>query len=522
MKNAIIYIRVSDPSQIENASFDVQTATCERYAKEQGWKIVKIFKEEGESAKFADRTKLKELIEYCRVNKGKIDVCLVYKLDRFARNQIDHYAIKARLMDYGVSVKSATEPVDDSIMGKAMEGMLAILAELDNNVKSQRVKDAMRNWIMKGRWVWGAKPGYVNRKDETDHAVIALDPDKAPAITELFTRFSTGHYTYKQLAYWLNNEKHLRGKQGKKFHAQGVQKILKDKFYIGIIEMYDEQIKGVHAPLTDEYTFYKCQEIILARSNHTNKKRVTESEDFPMRRFLLCPSCKQKLTAAWCKGNTKRYAKYYCVTKGCVKKSKTYSRDEVHDKFYNLLLKIQPKEDSAKLFREMFIRVYKKRIMELEGDTIRAKAEVDSLEAEKVNIQQMIKKQVYTYEEGLKELEEVRDKLTVARLGLNESKTDIEEINLCLAYAENFIQTIAKVWFDAPSLLKIKLQTMVFPNGLAYGFEDISNHNLSLPFKLNSEFEENQSLNVSPDRFELSTKSLKGSCSTAELQAHIG
>ena len=68
MTNAVIYIRVSDPSQIDNISFQVQREACEKYAKDNGWKIVKEFKEEGESAKFADRTKLKELIEYCRVN----------------------------------------------------------------------------------------------------------------------------------------------------------------------------------------------------------------------------------------------------------------------------------------------------------------------------------------------------------------------------------------------------------------------------------------------------------------------
>lgn len=119
MTNAIIYIRVSDPSQIDNISFQVQREACEKFAAEQGWKIIKEFKEEGESAKLADRTKLKELIEYCRLNKGKVQVCLVYKIDRFARNQVDHYAIKARLLEYGVSLRSATEPVDDTPIGRS-------------------------------------------------------------------------------------------------------------------------------------------------------------------------------------------------------------------------------------------------------------------------------------------------------------------------------------------------------------------------------------------------------------------
>lgn len=498
MTNVITYIRVSDPSQIENISFDVQRNSCKKYADDNKWKIVKEFKEEGESAKVADRTKLKELIEYCRVNKGKIQVCLVYKLDRFARNQMDHYAIKARLLEYGVHVRSATEPVDDTPIGKVIEGLFAAVAQLDNDLKSERVKEAMKNWILKGRWVWGAKFGYLNEKDSTDHAIINLDPIKGPVATELFQRYSTGHYTFKNLSDWLNNDKQLRGKKGKKFRPQFVQKLLKDKFYLGLIEMYGQEIKGFHQPLIDQGTFYKCQEVMIKRSNHSNKKRTTESVDFPMRRFLLCPDCNRKLTAAWCKGRSKKYPKYYCVTKDCRLKGKTYDREDVHNSFHRLLKEIKPSNDFSELFQEMFIKVYRKRILELEGDTIRLKAEVEALEAEKSRIIQMAMKQIIDDEDAKKEISEIKDRLALAKLGLHETKSDEEEINVCLAYAQNFIQTIDQIWFDAPSLLKIKLQSMIFPKGLSYPFGGISNRNLALPFELNRQFAELKSSNVTP------------------------
>ena len=250
--NTVIYLRVSDPKQISNISFKVQLETCEKIAKENGWKVVKVFKEEGESAKFADRTELKELIEYCRTHKGQVQVCLVYKVDRFARNQVDHYAIKARLLEYGVSLRSATEPIDDSAIGKVVEGLFAAVAQLDNDIKSQRVTEAMKNWVLNGRWVWGAKFGYLNKKDATDHAINPPDPDKAKYAIEIFKKFSTGLYTYKAIADDLN--KHgIVGRRGGKIHAQTIRKIIDDKFYIGIIEMYGKEIKGsFHKPLIDE------------------------------------------------------------------------------------------------------------------------------------------------------------------------------------------------------------------------------------------------------------------------------
>ncbi len=495
--NVILYIRVSDPSQIGNISFDAQIASCKKYAQENGWKIVKIFKEEGESAKTTKRTQLKELIEYCRINKGKVNVCLVYKIDRLARNQMDHFAIKARLLEYDISLRSATEPIDDTGMGKVIEGLFAAVAQLDNDIKSTRVTEAMQGWVLKGRWVWGAKFGYINKKDETDHAIMALDPIKGPIVTELFKKFSTGHYTYKNLADELNR-RGIKSKKGMKIHPQLIHKILRDKFYMGVISKYGVETKGIHTPLTDEHTFYKCHEVILRKSNIGKMKRNTENEDFPMRRFIQCKECGVPMTAAWCKGRTKKYPKYYCVRKGCELRGKTYKRNDLHEDFYNLLGHVKPNEDTIELFKEMFIRVYRNRIQELEGDTIRLKSEIQRLQAEKARIIQMSKKQILTDEESNEELSQIRDQIAIAELGLHETKTDEGEIKVCLAYAQNFIQTVNLIWFDAPPLFKIKLQTMIFPRGVKYQFEKVSNHDLALPFKLNREFEDSLSRNVTP------------------------
>ena len=481
----VTYLRVSDPSQIDNISFKVQKESCEKYAKDHGMKIVKEFKEEGESAKAADRTMLKELLEYCRINKGRVKVCLVYKIDRFARNQIDHFAIKARLLSYGVSLRSATELIDDSIMGKAMEGMFAVMAELDNGVKSERVKEAMKSWVLSGRWVWGAKFGYINKKDSTDHATNPPDPIKAPYATELFKKFSTGIYSYKDLANELD-KKGIKSKRGNKIHPQEIYKILTDKFYIGIIDLYGVETRGkYHKPLTDPKTFYKCQEVINKRSNNATKNRATESIDFPLRGCLLCPSCCRKLTATWCKGRKERYPKYYCVTKGCSLKTKTYRREDVHNNFFNFLQIVQPKKEHAELFRVMFMSRYQERIMELEGDSIRFRAALNELDAERKILIAMMKKGQLTDEEYEKDISEVRDKIAITTLQSNEVNTDKNEIEVCLQYTQNFIQTIALTWYDAPDDLKIKLQTMVFPKGISYDFKAISNRDLSLPFALN-------------------------------------
>src|ERR1700733_1299900 len=113
----IIYCRVSSKEQIEGTSLESQQAACLEYAKSKNIEILKVFVEQGESAKFADRTQLLELIDFCRKNKNSIGALIVWKIDRFARNVADHFNMKATLGKYGVRIVSVTEPIDTNPEG---------------------------------------------------------------------------------------------------------------------------------------------------------------------------------------------------------------------------------------------------------------------------------------------------------------------------------------------------------------------------------------------------------------------
>src|SRR5216683_534649 len=110
--NGVIYCRVSSEEQVKGTSLESQEVSCREYARSHNIKVLKIFIERGESAKFADRTALLELIDFCRQNKSTVEVLLVWKVDRFARNVTDHFSVKATLAKYGVQIVSVTEPID--------------------------------------------------------------------------------------------------------------------------------------------------------------------------------------------------------------------------------------------------------------------------------------------------------------------------------------------------------------------------------------------------------------------------
>jgi DNA invertase Pin-like site-specific DNA recombinase len=125
MVGAVIYVRVSTKEQTENLSLPTQLRACEEYCRRQGYEVLERFHEEGESAKSTDRSQLQNLLTYCRLNKGRVHFVVVFNLTRFARDKYDHFALRSHLQSLGISLRSATEPIDDTSTGKLMEGVLA-------------------------------------------------------------------------------------------------------------------------------------------------------------------------------------------------------------------------------------------------------------------------------------------------------------------------------------------------------------------------------------------------------------
>jgi site-specific DNA recombinase len=107
---ARLYIRVSTDEQVEGYSLEVQEERCRSFALSQGWAVEGLTPDEGYSGYYTNRPGLNTLL---RDAKEKLyDVIVVYKLDRFSRKLKDLLNITEQLEEYGVGLKSVTEPFD--------------------------------------------------------------------------------------------------------------------------------------------------------------------------------------------------------------------------------------------------------------------------------------------------------------------------------------------------------------------------------------------------------------------------
>lgn len=454
MKKATIYCRVSTTDQAEHGySLKTQEEICLEFAKRNKYEVTKVFVEKGESAKTLNRTALKEMLEYLRINKNKIDALIIHKMDRLARNSLDCLSIRFKLDKYGIELKSVTEPFDDSAMGTFTADLFSIIAQLDNNVRAERVKIGMRQAVKEGRWLWNAPFGYtfeyINQKSY-------LKPNKdAEIVKKIFSDFISGKKQYE-----IVNDLSLLKINITKQHLNN---ILRNYLYIGKLKtnFFDELITGVHEPIIDEITFYKAQEII-------NPKKITYNvkynDLFPLKKFLKCPNCNRNLTASFSKGRHKSYPYYHCTTKGCT--YKPIRQDYAEYLFLEYLKFFEMQKDFINdLFEKAKEFLFGKQ-QDNKNLVAYIKKEITILEDKKSKIEDFVLYGTFTKETYLKKSSEFDAEIISKKIQLNDFENQLINVDELMNFGKQFFLNLSYFWINLDTPRKRCLQDMLFPEGI--------------------------------------------------------
>src|SRR3989338_511004 len=135
-----IYVRVSTEEQAkEGISIDAQIDRFKSFCKARGWKVFRIYTDAGFSAGTMDRPALKNLVD--DINNKKINILLVYKIDRFSRKLKDLISILEDLKSKGVNFTSVTEQIDTTTaMVEAFFQIIGVFAQLERGMVKERVE----------------------------------------------------------------------------------------------------------------------------------------------------------------------------------------------------------------------------------------------------------------------------------------------------------------------------------------------------------------------------------------------
>jgi site-specific DNA recombinase len=263
-----IYTRKSTEHNLDLAfnSLDAQREACEAYVKSQaheGWQLIPgRFDDGGLSGGSLERPALQKLLDEVRARK--IDVIVVYKVDRLTRSLADFAKLVELFDEHEVSFVSVTQSFNTtSSMGRLTLNVLLSFAQFEREVIGERVRDKISASKRKGIWVGGPIAlGYrsVDKK-------IQVVPEDADFVRKIFEDYlflgSVG-----ELAFRLN-ESGLRPKPRQlsdgrilsplRFYPSPLAYMLKNRFYIGEIEYQGEIHKGEHEAIIDRGLFEAVQ-----------------------------------------------------------------------------------------------------------------------------------------------------------------------------------------------------------------------------------------------------------------------
>ncbi len=335
MQNAVAYIRVSSQRQVEEGgSLETQTKQVESFAAKNDLNLVRIFREAGESAKTDQRPQLQEMLRFIRSKEHGVNVVIVPKIDRLARNVADYLNLKLQITRLEIRIESLGERIEDTPTGRFSEALMASLAQLDNEIRSERSKGGMDDAVAEGRWVWKAPVGYRNVRPN-GKGTIEPHPEHAPLIQRAFHQLATGHQSAKAVRAFLDQD-------GIRLSRNGFYKLIQNEIYIGRIHAFGKiaLAQPPFVPLVDEETFHRARKNL--KPTNVPQQYQMESSDFPLRGSMKC-ACGRLFTASWSRGEYgKRYPYYRCMS--CQRKS--FKREAVDTEFERFLAIFKGRADA--------------------------------------------------------------------------------------------------------------------------------------------------------------------------------
>jgi len=478
--NAVIYCRVSSKDQVEGTSLESQELACRDYAKRNNLTVSKVFIEEGESAKFADRTQLLELLTYCKDKAQKIEVLLVWKIDRFARNVEDHYTIKAALKKLGVGIVSVTEPIQADPNGKLMETILAGFAQFDNDIRALRTVQGMQQRLREGIWPFKPPLGYLpprmGKKTQPDEP----DPRCFKTIQKVWQMFATAGYTKADIVRLLRTWG-VYASRGGLVTGPLLDQMFKNPYYAGVVRdpWSGQEYPGRHQAMVTQEQFIRVQQVIARRSNSQPHHRLTEP--FPLRGHVRCRSCEALMTGYFARGRGRSYPYYKCFQQQCPTRTKSYAAHAIHEEFLEFLDSASIPHYLATGIIQEIVSTYWETTTQIREASERAKEQEGQCKRQLQELISMRTARIISDDEFTHERQHLRRKLfemQARRLNLEvESLTPTEVRDMV-----GVLSDLPAAWQLAPIEAKPGFSRLLFPAG--YTFQRIRTAEKGLLFSI--------------------------------------
>ena len=282
-----LYIRVSTDDQAE-LSPDAQKRLLLDYAKKNGIIISNdfIFSESVSGRHVQKRPEFQRMIGIAKQPSHPIDVILVWKYSRFARNQEESIVYKSMLKKDHVEVISVSEPLIDGPFGSLIERIIEWMDEyysirLSGEVLRGMKEKALRNGYQSSpclgyEAIGHGKPYQIN---EAEYAMVSY-------IMDLYDNQNMDETAIARKC----NDLGYKTKRGNPFERRTIDRILQNPFYCGIVSWNGVEFEGAHEVRISKERFDRRQRLIASRKRPMKARNVSTCKHW-LSGLLKCSVC---------------------------------------------------------------------------------------------------------------------------------------------------------------------------------------------------------------------------------------
>src|SRR5216683_908097 len=319
-KRCAVYTRKSSEEGLEQEfnSLAAQREACEAFIRSQrneGWVLARTrYDDGGFSGGNLERPALQGLL--ADIRGGRIDIIVVYKVDRLTRSLADFARLVEIFDAQGASFVSVTQQFNTtSSMGRLTLNVLLSFAQFEREVTGERIRDKIAASKKKGMWMGGNVPlGY-----DASERTLVVNPVESETVRRIFA-------LYRELGcvrrvkeeadrLGLNTKRSTTAsgteRGGKSFSRGHIYNLLSNPIYIGEIAHKDQLYPGQHPALIDAETWTAVRDQLV--TNATNHRRKADAAEPSLLAGLLTDARGEGFTPSHAVKKGRRY-RYYVST----------------------------------------------------------------------------------------------------------------------------------------------------------------------------------------------------------------
>ena len=294
---------------MEFNSLDAQREAGEAYVASQkanGWICLpEHYDDGGVSGATLNRPALKKLLQDCE--DGKVDVIVVYKIDRLSRSLFDFVELNKTFERLNVAFVSVTQEINtQTSAGRMMLNILMTFAQFEREMIATRIKDKVTATKKKGMWCGGPIPlGY-----RLENKKLIVVPEKADVVRRIFRR-------YLEIQSPLNIARELNAdgigtSTGGVWNKEFVLRILRNYVYIGKVFYEGKVYEGEQDAIVDIETWDMVHRF-LRDNNPRPDRSEDQASDAALAGIIRCGHCHGAMIPTTSRRRGREYHYYRCL-----------------------------------------------------------------------------------------------------------------------------------------------------------------------------------------------------------------